>query len=355
MAKILIKNGRIWDGGRFFAGDILTDGKSIANIGTDLTGKADFIFDAYGKTVSAGFVDLHMHMRGISSNQYGIHTEMSTFPFGVTAAAEASAIHGDLRLLESFALKNVVFVPVKIRDNRAELANAEMLLSNYGERAIGVKVFFDTADPELRDGAPLREIADFAHERGLRVMVHSSHSPIPMPELLESLCAGDVLTHTFHGGKNNAAEDHFAAVTAARARGVVIDVGFAGHVHTDFGIFAQAIREGVLPDTLGTDITKCSAYMRGGRYGMTLCMSIARTLGMKEDDIFRAITSSPARALGKADEWGTLAVGRRADLTVIDYTAEGFHLTDAAGNSVADTMGYRCDLTVSDGQIVYRH
>lgn len=30
-------------------------------------------------------------------------------------------------------------------------------------------------------------------------------------------------------------------------------------------------------------------------------------------------------------------------------------LTDKAGNRLCDTKGYRCVLTVSDGQIVYKH
>ena len=32
MARILIKNGRVWDGERFFYTDVLTDGDRIAKI-----------------------------------------------------------------------------------------------------------------------------------------------------------------------------------------------------------------------------------------------------------------------------------------------------------------------------------
>ena len=69
----------------------------------------------------------------------------------------------------------------------------------------------------------------------------------------------------------------------------------AGHVHTDFGVLKRAIDADCLPDTISTDITKASAYKRGGRYGMTMCMSIAKHLGMQEEDIFRAVTSTPAK------------------------------------------------------------
>ena len=84
-------------------------------------------------------------------------------------------------------------------------------------------------------------------------------------------------------------------------------------------------------------------------------MNIARTLGMQEEDIFRAVTSNPAKALGKESEWGYLQVGRIADIAVLDYTNEGFDLTDKAGNHISNTQGWRCVLTISDGQVVYRN
>lgn len=87
---------------------------------------------------------------------------------------------------------------------------------------------------------------------------------------------------------------------------------------------------------------------------MTMCMNIAKTLGMREEDIFRAVTSNPAKALGKEKEWGYLTVGRSADIAVFDYTNEGFDLTDKVGNHICNTQGWRCVLTVSDGQVVYR-
>jgi type I restriction enzyme M protein len=53
------------------------------------------------------------------------------------------------------------------------------------------------------------------------------------------------------------------------------------------------------PDTISTDITCFSAYKRGGRYGMTMCMNMAKNVGISEGDIFKAVTSNPAKVLGK--------------------------------------------------------
>ena len=355
MAKILIKKGRLWDGGKFFSGDIFIHGRHIRKIAPTIDEKADFIYDANGKTVSAGLVDIHVHLKGISCDDFGIQAEMSSIPFGVTSVNEVAGVQGDRALLDSFAVKNTVFVAANIKDNHASFENAEKHMARYGDKTIGIKAYFDTTSPEIRDISPLREICDYARSKGLMVMVHCSHSPTPMMEIIETLSPGDILTHAFHGGENACIENDFAALKLAKQKGVIIDAGLAGHVHTDFKNFEAAIAASFLPDTISTDITCCSAYMRGGRYGMTMCMSIARHLGMGEEAILRAVTSAPARVLGKEDQWGFLKEGRIADLAVLDYTDEGFDLTDHAGNHIESATGYRCVLTVVDGQIVYRY
>ncbi len=355
MAKILIKNGRVWDGDRFFSADVLTKGSQIIGTAPKIDEAADFIYDARGKIVSAGLVDAHVHLRGISSEEFGIQGEVACFPFGVTAVADAGGGGGNKALLDSFMLKSAVLVGVSIRDNRIDRERTEKKLSLYGDKAIGLKVYFDTTVSEVSDITPLREACCLARELGLFVMVHCACSPTSMGEILDTLSAGDILTHSFHGGASNAAEDDFAAMRRAKARGVVIDAGFAGHVHTDFAICRAAVAAGLAPDTISTDVTRYSAYMRGGRYGMTMCMNIAKTLGMCDEDIFRAVTSNPAKALGMENEWGYLQVGRCADIAVFDYTNEGFDLTDKAGNHIESDRGYRCVMTVADGEVVYRH
>ena len=43
-----------------------------------------------------------------------------------------------------------------------------------------------------------------------------------------------------------------------------------------------------------------------------------------------------------------------ADIAVFDYTDCGFDMTDGRGNRIFSKKGYRCKLTVLDGEIVYR-
>ena len=355
MAGILIKNGRIWDGEQFAFGDVFIRDGIIERIAPQIREKADFSFDATDMLVTPGLVDAHIHIQGPEPDPYGINAEMCTIPFGATAAADAGGAHGDKTFAQAHLLKNVTFVTVPIRNNLPVFTRTEEKLRAYGDNAIGLKVYFDDENPQILDISPLQTICAYARERGLKVMVHCTDSPTPMAQILETLAPGDILTHAFHGGRSTAAEDDFASMIAAQKRGIVIDTGFAGNVHTDFEIFRAAIAKGILPDTISTDITRASAYKRGGRYGLTMAMSMARTAGMEEADILRAVTVNPAKALGKAGAWGCLREGGCADVAVLCYTDEGFDLTDRAGNRLVSDQGYRCKLTVANGDVVYRH
>ena len=78
MARILIKNGRVWDGEKFFFADVLTDGVLIGKIAKNITDTADFTYDATGKTVCAGLVDIHVHMKGIAPGKFGVEPHISS-------------------------------------------------------------------------------------------------------------------------------------------------------------------------------------------------------------------------------------------------------------------------------------
>ncbi len=354
MADILIKNGRVFDGQHFLPEhtSILIEGGKITSIGENLTADAAYVLDAGGKTVLPGLVDAHLHLRGISSDQYGFLPLMGTLPYGVTAAADAGAGMGDAALLDALPFSSVVFVSVPIRDNHAALDRLPTLMEKYGSHSIGLKVYLDTTISPVTDETALAETVAFAARQGWQVMVHSSHPPVPMMTIVNILRPGDILTHAYHGGEHPVSEDRFACLLAAKEKGLWVDAGMAGHVHTDFALLRAAIEGGAEPDILSSDLTRLSLGKRGGNYGLPLCMAIAAHLGMAETAIFRAVTSTPAKALGKADAWGTLAVGRRADIAILDQNGSGFDLT--SGIRIQADASWQCCWTICHGEIVYR-
>lgn len=353
LQSILIKNGRIWNGESFHYGDVLVENGIIASIETNIKEKANFIYDATGKIVSPGLIDIHTHLRGISGNQIGVSAEAGCFPFGVTAAVDAYGTDGDKQLLEFFQVKSKVFALLRMRDNHIDFSQVEQVLEKYGDKALGIKIIFN----RLFAGHTtlLKEICSYAHNRKLKVMVHASNdSPAPMWEILSTLHPGDILTHVYHGGINTACDDHFASLKSAQKNGIIIDAGLAGNSHTDFSVLKTAMENEAFPNTISSDTTNASLCIRGGNYGLPMCMSIMRHCGMSEADIFRAVTTSAAAAVDFQAPFGKLNPGQTAYIAVMEYGQEGFDLCDRFGNHIQSPYGYRCHLTIADGMVVYR-
>ena len=346
---LLIRGGRVFDGWQFIEGDVLIRDGRIAAMGT-VTAQADRVIDAAGMTVLPGLIDVHLHMEGISSPGWQISPEKACLPFGVTAAADASASRGDEALLDSFPVETGVFPVVSTKEPLSFDVTLERL-TRYGNRVLGLKVIYDQkANPALQDERILERICTFAHSRDLPVLVHTAHSPVSMARLLDVLAPGDIATHVFCGGQHTALEDDFLSLKKAKQRGVILDSCICGGEHVDFSVYRKAVEVGIYPDLLGTDLAEEIAGRSGG-YGLTTCMTVARLLGMPEEAVFRAVTDNAGKALRR--DWGRLAVGAAADVTLLQWTDAPVDLTDRYGNRVVSPAGYRCAMTIRDGNVVF--
>ena len=354
MAKILLRNGKIFDGESFLSGEVLIEDGKIAAIGQVADAEGALAIDLAGATACPGLVDIHVHTDEISGDPYGFPALLETVPFGVTAAVDACA---NLPAEASAALpiETAALIPLILRDGKVDLAAMEKRLLAYGDRALGVKIYFDRAQGRVATLAEIREVSAFAKGRGLLTMVHCTDSPAPMKDIARALSEGDILTHAYHGAPHTVEEEHYAAYRLAKEKGIVIDAGMAGGVHTDLAVLKGAIERGFLPDVISSDITRFSAYQRGGIYGITMCMSICRALGMSEEAVLRAVTSRAAAAVKREGRWGRLTAGGRADLCVLSFGAAEIDIEDKAKNRLQIQEGYTCRLTVKDGRILYRN
>lgn len=352
MASLMIRNGRVFDGQGFIAGDVLVRDGIVERIAPGLNETADRVFDAAGMTVLPGLVDVHLHIKGVSSPGWSVDAQQGCFPFGVTAAADASATGGDQTLLDNLPVKNGVFVITGTK-KPISFDKALHLLDCYGDRVLGIKVCYDNHfNPDLTDEKKLIAICDFAHSRGLPLTVHTAHSPVMMDTLLSVLSPGDIATHVFHPSPNSAQDDGFDCLKKAKERGNWLDSCICAGAHVDFEVYRNAIAAGICPDLLGTDLAEEIAFVKGDRYGLTTCMTVARVLGMAEDAVFQAVTGNAGKALRRP--WGRLEQGGPADITVLQWCKEPMELTDCQGHRLTSDQGYRCRLTVAGGKIVYK-
>ena len=350
----VVKNARIFDGYRYINGDLSVSSGKIVGIGESVELENVEVIDAGGKLLTPGLVDIHTHLKNISNKTFGTDVSLCTIPFGVTAAVDGGACKGDKAYLDTLSIDTAVFVAVGVRDDAPCLDNIEDAVARYGDRFAGLKLYLDTASSHVKTINSLKVACEYAEKKGYRVMVHTTGSPVPMLEVVNTLKKGDIWTHVYHGGVNTSLDDGFKAISAAKEKGVVVDAGMAGHVHTDFDVLKKAIGAGALPDTISTDATRLSAFVRGGRYGLSTCMGIFKHLGMKEEDILKCVTTNAAKAVER-EEWGTLTVGGDATFAIFDTDCSGktFSFTDGAGNSISGNVGFNCVLTAIKGEIVY--
>lgn len=332
--RILIRNGTVWDGKALYKSDILICGGIITKISKSIDENADFCFDAENMIVSAGLTDFHTHIKGISPEHIGIECEKISYPLGVTHLLDASAEIGDINNILNSNIDISVLARVHIFGNKADFSLTEEILEKYSYKVIGLKVYLDTTFTEVADARPLAEICEYARKRNLFVTVHTTNSPVSMLEIVNTLGKGDIISHAFHGGKNNAAENDFIALKTAKANGVLLDGAFSRGYHIDYSIFKDAVSKGFLPDILSTDITKEQEYIGKEKYGLTTCMGIAEKCGISKEEIFKAVTVNPARMLRGKNNGGYITVGDRADVTVFKKNLCNLQITDRRNNSV---------------------
>ena len=352
--KIIIKNGLVFNGENFIRKDIyIADGK-ISKIENKINLKAHVVYNAKGLIVAPGLIDIHTHIYGISDDCFGTPAPSSFFPFGVTTAVDDGSVKGNKFLLENMKLGAYTFPSVQIKNDCVEFYKIEKLLHTFGDRVVGIKTYIDSSNGDVLSSQPLKKVIAFAGGKGLKVMVHCSNSPIKMEEIIDLLRPGDILTHPYHGGDNNALLNDFSALKKAKEKGVIIDTGMAGHIHTNFEIMKKCISAGLYPNTISSDLTNLSVFQRGGNYGLTLCMGVMRAMGMPETEIFKAVTTNAAAAIGKESNLGYIKIGSRADLAVLDYGFHPFNFNIDPVNKIKGNYSYNCKLTLCDGQIVYK-
>jgi dihydroorotase len=167
---------------------------------------------------------------------------------------------------------------------------------------------------------------------GRPVMVHLGrfpHTPtITPPALLTTLRDGDIITHAFRAGGGQL-DPIAGGVTPefkdAVERGVRLDVG---HSATDFR-FRTARRlfeAGYFPHSISTDL---NIYNVDGPVGsLPETLSKIWALGVALPDVIAMGSSGPATSIRRDSSLGTLAAGRKAEISVLRIVDGPAQLSD---------------------------
>ena len=350
------------------------DGKVAAVANSISPDQGSQSIDVSGKLITPGLIDLHGHFyHGASST--AVHADQTCLSSGTTTGVDA----GSSGFLNYGAMRDYVFPAHRTRllaflhigavglsANRV-LGGAlhDMRIIDVDEtvKAIkansgfvfGVKVRMHW-DAVARWNAheAMAKAREAATEAGVKLMVHVSGTPIPLPDVLEHLGPGDISTHAFNGnpeGILDGAGKIRPEVRAAVDRGVIMDVAHAG-VHCDVEVAKAAMDQGVMPDTISTDVHIAPA----GRtvYLMNDLVSKFHAMGMTLSDAVAASTSRPAQVLGLQDSIGSLGVGMEGDAAVWEQRQGRFVWHDSAGHNVDGALRLDAFATVMGGAVAWR-
>ncbi len=366
---LLIRNGEVRDPARGYkarADVAIADGK-IAAIGSGLdAGKAREVVEARGLYVVPGLVDLHTHIYFGGGSVPGIDADPVAARSGVTTWVDAGSFAHDN--VDGFRRYIVERSPVRVfgfvylypafRDPetdavkyvRAAMRPTAEAVARNRDFLLGVKVQIGSNmngrySPEFLKIA--RELCD-AHR--LKLMVHISDAPPEVPEILEQMRPGDIVTHSYTGHGTSLADGQGrlkAGVAEARARGVIFDLGH-GLGSFSFAEARKCLAAGFAVDTISSDIYQRN--IEGPVYDMPTTMSKLLHLGMPFEEVLLRSTLGPARVIGRMEGMGTLAVGGPADVAVLGLEEGEFRLVDSQRKVEVARQRVVCRMTVCRGR-----
>jgi dihydroorotase len=346
----------------------LRDGR-IAAVGDDVEGTASQAFDFPEGILLPGLIDLHAHP-ATSGSVFGVDPDRWMLSSGTTTVMSQGDAGADnlSRYIDETILTSQVRVRLAINLSRigestragcfesiedADVGACAKAVEQHREHVWGIAVNVSnhccgTTEPR----EVMRRGLEAAQRTGLPVLFGMRRpEDWPLAEQLALLRVGDVVTYCFRSTPHCIVDEDrvLPEVRDARERGVIFDVGH-GAASFDFTVAEAAIRDGFAPDTISTDL-QIRHIEEQMHHDLPLVMSKLQAAGMREEDIFAAVTKTPAKTLGMDDEISSLTPGAWADLTVLRTSEAPVTLSDCFGHE-RSARRWQNVFTVRAGEIV---
>lgn len=351
------------------AADVGIAGGRIAAIEPALSpDNAARLLDVRGCYVTPGLIDFHIHSYwGV--NPYGFDADPICAATGVTTAIDAGSagpvnflgfkrfIAGQSRTrmlaFVCVAQHGVLTSPGELNDLRyADAEGAARSVREHGDVAVGIKVRLSRSSVGDNGREALRLAIRAGEASRSPVMVHIGETAISIEEIVDTLRAGDVVTHCYTPKQPGILDESGrlrGPVRRAHERGVLFDVGHANG-HFDFDLVRRAMGEGLLPDTISSDLHARSGS--GPVVDLPTTMTKFLALGMSLERVVAACTINPARAIGWQDRLGAIKVGREADLGVLQIVDGPAKLYDSVGGELVAERRIAARWSIRHGDIV---
>jgi dihydroorotase len=342
---LVIKGGRVIDPSQRLDGvrDVAIAGGRIAAIEPGIAAAAAATIDARGKLVVPGLIDVHTHAARsadgprlvLADGVTGWIDAGSQGADGIDAALAVARGSPQLgRLLINVGRGGIQQDGDTVPLERADVGALRDAIAPHRDLIVGVKARL-TEGVTANDVEVLKRAQQVATAFDLPVMIHMGQTASPLPQLLDLLKPGDIVTHMFAPPPNAIVDADgriLPAALAARRRGVWFDVGNGRVGHMRWDVVRQIMQAGFWPDTFSTDWGVESKTT--GVVDLPNCMSKLFGYGMTVSEAIACATWNASRTFVAFRDRGTLNVGAVADVALLELREGEFEFLDNYDNKI---------------------
>ena len=374
MYDLLIKGGTVIDPSQSFNGpnDVAVQDGKIARIAPGIPSEeATRVVDVRGKMVVPGLIDLHTHVYdGVNGN--GVEADLGGVRAGVTTMVDAGSSGCDTfagfprHIIPDNATEIICFLhicrtglattPDIFSPSSIDLDKTIQVASENRHIIAGIKARMVSPALEIMGMEMPRLAKRAATEAGIKLMVHigdteKRYDPNVIRQLLPILEQGDIVTHLFTanpGGVLDSEGDVVPEAMEAKDQGVWLDTAH-GRMNFSFDVGQRVVDQGLIPHCISTDLTLPGRVRTV--HSMTEMMTRFLTMGFTLEQVITMSTLNPAMAVGVEDRLGILAVGRQADISVLDIEEGDWVVYDVVGGTRRTDKAVVPVLTVKKGEV----